>query len=213
MKRAIFVSVGTVVGLTATLRYTPPTPNLDGANLALGGSLGTDTSPSASADPGTPTPVPSLTKSATPAPNESTSTAATPTPSSKATAKPTSSRKSTPKPTVTKKPSTKPTKKPSPTATKDGNSGTFLGSVAAARPYGVVQVQIEVKSKKLTKISVLKYPNGDQDSIDISVPALNTLISEALTSQSANVASVSGATHTCDAFKQSLASALQKAGL
>lgn len=213
MKRAIFVSVGTVVGLTATLRYTPPAPNLDGANLALGGSLGTDSAPSATQDTGTPIPVPSISSTATPAVASPSVKSATSSPSTKSTPKPRSTNKSIPKPTTTKKPSTTPTKKPSATPTKTETSGTFLGSVAPARPYGVVQVQIEVKSKKLTKISVLKFPNGDQDSIDISVPALNMLINEALNAQSANIYSISGASHTSDAFKQSLASALHKAGL
>ena len=213
MKRAIFVSVGTVVGLTATLRYTPPAPNLDGANLALGGSLGTDPAPSATPETGSPLPVPSISPTATSASVSPSATSATSSATSKSTPDPRGTSKSTPKPTTTKKPSTTPTKKPSPTPTKTESSGTFLGSVAAARPYGVVQVQIEVKSKKITKISVLKFPNADQDSIDISVPALNTLISEALNAQSANIASVSGASHTSDGFKQSLASAIQKAGL
>ena len=168
MKRAIFVSVGTVAGLSAALHYTPQAPALGGSSLALGG-LGGEANPSpkptATQDTGNPTPVPSVSASA-----------------------------------VVSKP---------PPAT----STVFTGSVAAARPYGVVQVQIKVVNHRVTQIAALQAPNGDQQSYNISVQAIPMLVQEALAAQSANIANISGASHTCDAFKTSLAAALHQAGL
>ena len=65
----------------------------------------------------------------------------------------------------------------------------------------------------MTQIAALKAPDGDQQSYNISVQAIPMLVQEALAAQSANIANISGASHTCEAFKASLAAALQQAGL
>jgi len=248
MKRAIFVSIGTVAGLAAALRYTPEAQTLGGSNLALGGlgeSLNTSPSPTATQESGNSIPVPSssastivsASPSATPTVSAQTSQSAIPvaSPSSspshhktkhvvaQATATPAAASKATHKPTVkptqkptvkpTHKPTVKPTHKPTAKPTPTSNSAIFTGSVAAARPYGVVQVQIKVVNHVVTQIAALQVPKDDQQSYNISSQAIPTLVQEALAAQSANIANISGASHTCEAFKASLAAALHQAGI
>ena len=74
--------------------------------------------------------------------------------------------------------------------------------------YGPVQVQITVENRKITAVTMLQVPGGrNQQFTDYSVP---TLIQETLQAQSANIAGVSGASHTSEGFIQSLASAVAK---
>ena len=61
---------------------------------------------------------------------------------------------------------------------------------------------------KLTDVIFLQFPNDRQTSIDISNHSLPILKQEAITAQSAQVNSVSGATQTAEGFNISLASAL-----
>ncbi len=79
--------------------------------------------------------------------------------------------------------------------------------------YGVIQVQIRVANGVITDLAVLKFPNADTKSTGISGTALPTLRQEALAAQSANIAMVSGATTSSEAFISSLQAALQAAGL
>jgi uncharacterized protein with FMN-binding domain len=69
-----------------------------------------------------------------------------------------------------------------------------------------------VTNRKITAITPLQWPQGGL-STNISGYAIPYLIQEALTAQSAKVASISGASYTSAAFKSSLASAIAKAGL
>jgi uncharacterized protein with FMN-binding domain len=74
--------------------------------------------------------------------------------------------------------------------------------------YGAVQVKLTVSGGKITKAETLQAPTtgpgGD------AVPKLNQ---EVVTAQSANVDAVSGASYTSEAYKKSLQSAIDKAGL
>lgn len=74
---------------------------------------------------------------------------------------------------------------------------------------GAIQLQISVENGKMTAIEVLKQSETE----GIGVPALDTLIEEALEKQSAKLDAVSGATITSDAFMEALAKAMEKAGL
>lgn len=89
-------------------------------------------------------------------------------------------------------------------------NGTFVGSVADAF-YGNVQVQVVIQGGKITDVQFLQYPNDRQTSIAINSQAMPYLRAEAIQAQSANVAGVSGATATSQAFIQSLAAALSQA--
>ena len=233
MKRAIFVTVGTIAGLTATLRYTPDNPLLTaGTDLALGAPQtlgGTQTqAPSAQGSPNVPhvaasksvgpTPTKSakpqqvvVKKTSTPIPVKTTvaKPKATPakTPKSVETTKPKPVKTTKPKPVKTTKPKPKPTKTATPPA-----SISVTGNTVQAGFYGPVKVRIQVANGLITSITPLKWPTGDT-SISISGYAIPLLIQDALRTQSANVATISGASYTSQAFMTSLASAMAKAGL
>jgi uncharacterized protein with FMN-binding domain len=88
--------------------------------------------------------------------------------------------------------------------------GTYTGSSVSTR-YGPVQVQITVSGGTITAVDVIDYPDGDSKSASINARAVPTLVQETLTSQSASVSSVSGATYTTNGYKTSLQSAIDAA--
>lgn len=114
--------------------------------------------------------------------------------------------------------STTPSSSPTSSAgatTKSGSgakNGTFTGT-AESTDYGPVQVEATVSGGKLTNVTVLQVPDrgGYEDQIvQIALPQLK---SEALSAQSANIDTVSGATFTSQGYAESLQSALDQAGL
>jgi len=203
MKRAIFVAVGTIAGLTATLRYTPDNPLLTaGTDLALGGpqTLGGAQSQAPSAQGSPNVPAVSASKTSTPVPTNSNS------------AKPNSVKtkviKPAPKPTKT----VKPTPTPTPSATPTPHLVSATGDVAQAGFYGPVKVSIQVSNGRITSITPISWPIGGTSSA-ISNYSIPLLINDALNSQSSSVATISGASYTSAAFRSTLASAMAKAGL
>ena len=75
--------------------------------------------------------------------------------------------------------------------------------------YGNVQVQATFAADgTLTNVTTLEVPYRDGESVDINSWAVPRLNSAALTAQSANVNTVSGATYTSNDYKQSLQSAI-----
>lgn len=88
--------------------------------------------------------------------------------------------------------------------------GQYTGSVADAY-YGNVQVQVTIAGGKLTKVDFLQYPNDRSTSRAINSQAIPYLQQEAISAQSAQVDTISGATYTSEAFTQSLGSALDQA--
>jgi uncharacterized protein with FMN-binding domain len=74
--------------------------------------------------------------------------------------------------------------------------------------YGPVQVQVLVKSHKIVKVSILEQPQATNMDVQIGQFAFPTLISETLSTQSARIDAVSGATYTSGGYIQSLQSAL-----
>ena len=89
---------------------------------------------------------------------------------------------------------------------------TVTGSVANTQ-YGPMQVAVTVAGKRITKVTVLQQTNLRGQSSQIDAMAIPQLKSETLTAQSANIDAVSGATYTSSGYKQSLQSALDKAGV
>lgn len=89
---------------------------------------------------------------------------------------------------------------------------TVTGSVAQTQ-WGPVQVQLRVRNGRITKVSVVQYPNGNGNDQAINSQALPILTQETVDSQSANIDMVSGATVTSDGYVESLQSALDRAGL
>ena len=88
-------------------------------------------------------------------------------------------------------------------------NGTFPGSGAAAGRYGTIKVTIVVSGGKISDITAT-YPTGGQTG-SINSRAIPKLRQQALTMQSANVSTVSGATYTSNAYKQSLQAAINAA--
>lgn len=84
---------------------------------------------------------------------------------------------------------------------------TITGSMVSSR-YGNVQVQITVTNKTITDIQAVQLPYDNPHSSQISGYAAPVLASEVLRAQSATIDTVSGATYTSDAYRQSLQSAL-----
>jgi uncharacterized protein with FMN-binding domain len=104
------------------------------------------------------------------------------------------------------------------TGTGTGSTGqrsTFSGQLtgtAVQTPFGTVQVQVTLKNGQITDVQPLQMPNDQRRSQQISQYAAPQLRSEALTAQSAQVDSISGATYTSEGYAQSLQSALDQAG-
>lgn len=87
---------------------------------------------------------------------------------------------------------------------------TFTGNVFANPRGGSVQVQITVDAGKITAITTPVSPGGGNSQYtNYAVPVL---VQEALAAQSATINGVSGASQISAAWKQSLASAISKAG-
>lgn len=141
---------------------------------------------------------------------------------------PTSTPTATPSPTAT--PTATPTPTPSPTATGSNvKDGTYTGAAATVNvtDQGLtypIQVAATISGGKITAITVPVFGATDNTSKNIgkfnvatmaslnSDPANPTMIFEALQAQSANIATISGATYTTAGFKTSLADALKQAG-
>ena len=89
-------------------------------------------------------------------------------------------------------------------------NGSYTGAVADAS-YGYVQVTAVISGGKLTDVKFLDYPQDRQTSLQKSMRAMPILISEAISIQDSNVNTVSGASFTSQAYRESLGSALAQA--
>jgi uncharacterized protein with FMN-binding domain len=109
---------------------------------------------------------------------------------------------------------------PAPSSSSSSSSGsggsatgtkTFTGETVQTR-WGPVQVRITLENGKLTDVTAVTCPTDNPRDQEINSYALPRLRSEALTAQSADIDTVSGATYTSDGYRQSLQSALDSAG-
>ena len=104
-----------------------------------------------------------------------------------------------------------PSPTPTPTHVPSGyRDGTYVGDAADAF-YGMIQVQAQISGGRIASVQFLQYPNDRSTSIYINSQADPLLAQEAISAQSANVDTISGATDSSQAFIQSLQSALSKA--
>jgi uncharacterized protein with FMN-binding domain len=107
---------------------------------------------------------------------------------------------------------------PAGTPTATATAGTtstersVKGAVAQTR-WGPVQVQLTVSGGRITKASVLQYPDGNGRDAEINDYALPILTKETVAAQGANIDMVSGATVSSDGYLESLQSALDQANL
>jgi len=96
--------------------------------------------------------------------------------------------------------------------TSTGSGTTVTGDVAQTR-WGPVQVALTVDGGTITAVQVPRYPSGNGRDQEINARALPVLVQETIAAQSASIDMVSGATVTSVGYRQSLQSALDKAGL
>lgn len=89
---------------------------------------------------------------------------------------------------------------------------TVTGDVVQTR-WGPVQVALTVDGGTITAVDVPQYPDSNGHDREINSRALPVLVRETLAAQSASIDMVSGATFTSAGYRQSLQSALDKAGL
>ncbi|MDX6362695.1 MAG: hypothetical protein QOC85_1705, partial [Streptomyces sp.] len=90
---------------------------------------------------------------------------------------------------------------------KSGSTTTATGA-AVTTQFGNTQVQVTIKSGKITDVKPLQIPSNEPQSVQISNGAVPALRESALTKQSAAIDSVSGATFTSQSYAASLQSAL-----
>jgi uncharacterized protein with FMN-binding domain len=88
--------------------------------------------------------------------------------------------------------------------------GTYAGTSVVTQ-FGDVQVQIVVSGGRISDATTPVLTGNEGRSEQINNQAAPILRSELLASQSAKIASVSGATYTSDAYITSLQAALDKA--
>ncbi|HSZ39719.1 MAG TPA: FMN-binding protein [Trebonia sp.] len=81
------------------------------------------------------------------------------------------------------------------------------GNVANTN-YGPVQIQLIVKAGKIVKVNVLEQPTSTEEDVQIGQYAFPKLIAETLSSQSARIDTVSGASYTSGGYIKSLQSAI-----
>ncbi|MFJ6392846.1 FMN-binding protein [Streptomyces sp. NPDC091972] len=97
------------------------------------------------------------------------------------------------------------------TVSKSGSTTTVTGAVISTQ-FGDTQVQVTIKSGKITDVKPLQIPSNEPQSVQISNAAIPALRQSALAKQSAAIDVVSGATYTSQSYAASLQSALDKAG-
>jgi uncharacterized protein with FMN-binding domain len=141
----------------------------------------------------------------------------TPTVAASGTAIPRPAGSASPGGTAPTAPGTKPAS-PAPTQTGGGTSpapaggryhdGTYTGTAATYR-YGTVKVTITVSGGQITQATAT-YPAGGQSGV-INRKAIPKLNQETLQAQDADVATISGATLTSEAYRTSLRAAVERA--
>ncbi|MGW2510381.1 FMN-binding protein [Streptomyces scopuliridis] len=93
-----------------------------------------------------------------------------------------------------------------------GGARTVVGD-AVDTQYGPVQVRITVAGGKITKSEAVQAPGADARSRSVTADAVPQLDQAAVTAQNARIDAVSGASYTSQGYRDSLQSALDKAGV
>ncbi|MEV3906726.1 FMN-binding protein [Streptomyces canus] len=95
----------------------------------------------------------------------------------------------------------------SPSASASEASSQTVDGSALSTEKGPVQVQVTFVGTKITAVKMLQQPNHPQ-----TTAAVPVLVAETLQAQSADIDTVSGATITSDAYKESLQAAIDARG-
>ncbi|MEO6826519.1 MAG: FMN-binding protein [Microbacteriaceae bacterium] len=115
-----------------------------------------------------------------------------------------------PAPSATPSSAPAPSAPVTPAAPSGVAAGTFTGSQIQT-PYGTVQVKAEIAGGRITDVIALQMTDQGSTSMEIDQQAVPMLRSEVLSSQSAHVDMVSGATYTTEGYLTSLQAALDAA--
>ncbi|MCZ4612347.1 FMN-binding protein [Streptomyces sp. Lzd4kr] len=194
-RHALLATVGTVSGIVLLLSLKPSTdPSAAQAEPAITSSATASASPAPSAHSTSASPSPTKTPEKERTPSSSATSTQPPQTASAAPTR-TSSAPSAPK-TTTAAPATR----------------IVTGSTVETK-YGPVQVRISVTGNRITEASAVRFPDETARSRDINSTAVPKLNQETLQAQSADVDTVSGATYTSTGYRQSLQSALDRAGV
>lgn len=97
---------------------------------------------------------------------------------------------------------------PAPSSTV--KNGAFTGTQIQT-PYGTIQVKAEISGGRITNVVPLQMTDRGSTSVEIDQQAVPMLRSEVLSSQSAQVDMISGATYTTQGYLTSLQAALDAA--
>lgn len=93
---------------------------------------------------------------------------------------------------------------PSTSSSSSGSSGTnVVTTTTIDTEKGPVQLQVTFSGTKITAVKMLQQPNHPQ-----TTAAVPVLVAETLEAQSADIDTVSGATITSEAYKESLQAAI-----
>ncbi|WP_028802614.1 FMN-binding protein [Streptomyces sp. 142MFCol3.1] len=196
-RHALLATVGTVSGIVLLLALKPTTdPSLAQAEPATTSDTVVSASPSASSHAASASASPSPSPSKTPKKKHTASSSPSASASRTASAAPT---KTSSAPSAPKTTSAAPTTR------------TVTGTTAQTK-YGPVQVRITLTGSKITGATAVQSPDEAARSKDINSTAIPKLNQETLQAQSADIDTVSGATYTSAGYKQSLQSALDRAG-
>jgi uncharacterized protein with FMN-binding domain len=90
-------------------------------------------------------------------------------------------------------------------------TGSTVNVSERGRSFGVVQVRLTLTNGKITAATAIQFPENDSHSAELSQFSIPTLSQEVLSSQSASIDAVSGATYTSEAYAQSVQAALDAA--
>jgi hypothetical protein len=88
----------------------------------------------------------------------------------------------------------------------------FVGPVVKTI-YSSLQVKVAVKDHKIIDVIPITLPNSDTRSITLAHVSVPIMRNEAISKNTGDIHSVSGASVTSSAYRQSLQGALAKAGL
>jgi uncharacterized protein with FMN-binding domain len=99
-----------------------------------------------------------------------------------------------------------------PTTTVSGATRSAVGA-SEQFGYGTISVKVTVQGSQILAVSVANIQTLESYSQSLAQQVDPMLISEAMSAQSANIQSVSGASYTCAGFAQSLQSALSQLGI
>lgn len=128
-------------------------------------------------------------------------------------ASPTRNPGATPTATAVAAPTTaaEPTATPDPVTTQADGTLLVIGDEVLT-PRGPLQLAVTFAGRDIVDVQALETPGWESESVQLSEQVVPMLTTRAIAADSADIGSVSGATYTSDAYKESLQSAIDRLG-